>query len=169
MRDAIQRIALEDRHYGYRRIAEQLRREGLIVNAKRVLRLMREDNLLSLRFKPVRPAHDRQPARLAIVPNLTRGSFPPASIKSGSPISPMSGSMEDFVYLAVVLDAFSRKVVGWALDDHLEARLAIEALDMAIAARSPAADRPHPPFGSRRAICQRRLRRTSRGLAPAPA
>ena len=45
---------------------------------------------------------------------------------------------ETFIYLAVVLDAFSRKVIGWALDDHLEARLAIEALDMAIAARNPA-------------------------------
>jgi transposase InsO family protein len=54
---------------------------------------------------------------------------------------------EDFVYLAVVLDAFSRRVVGWALAGHLEASLAIEALDMALAAR---AHEPHPPFGPRR-------------------
>src|SRR5277367_5322301 len=48
MRDAIQRVALTDRHYGHRRIAAQLRREGLVVNLKRVLRLTREDNLLCL-------------------------------------------------------------------------------------------------------------------------
>jgi len=48
VRDAIQRLALAHRHYGYRRIAAQLRREGMAVNRKRVLRLMREDNLLCL-------------------------------------------------------------------------------------------------------------------------
>ncbi len=55
LRDLIQRIALADRHCGYRRVTHTLRRQGLIVNAKRVLRLMREDNLLSLRAKPFVP------------------------------------------------------------------------------------------------------------------
>ena len=63
---------------------------------------------------------------------------------------------EGFVYLAVVIDAFSRKVAGWALDDHLEARLAIEALDMAITARRPAAG-PHPPFRPGRAVRLERI------------
>ena len=144
LRDLIQRLALRRRHEGYRRITRRLRDEGLVVNAKRVLRLMRADNLLSLRRRPFVP-----PRRRAAIPSRSRpisraGSFPPASISCGSPTS-SSVKPEDrlyvrlaetFVYLAVVIDAFSRRVVGWALDDHLEARLAVDALDQAIAARN---------------------------------
>ena len=72
LRDLIQRIALADRHCGYRRVTHALRRQGLIVNAKRVLRLMREDNLLALRVKPftVRTTDSRH--GFAVRPNLTR-------------------------------------------------------------------------------------------------
>jgi transposase InsO family protein len=136
LRDAIQRIALEDRHCGYRRIAKTLKREGLIVNAKRVLRLMREDNLLSLRFKPFVPRTTMSRHAWPIVPNLTRELIPTGLDQIWVADITYIRLMEDFVYLAVVLDAYSRKVVGWALDDHLQARLAIEALDMATAARA---------------------------------
>ena len=76
LRDLIQRIALADRHYGYRRIAKELARQGLIVNAKRVLRLMRADNLLSLRARPFIPRTTDSRHGFAIVPNLTRGLAP---------------------------------------------------------------------------------------------
>ena len=59
---------------------------------------------------------------------------------------------EDFAFLAVVLDAFSRRVIGWALDDHLQASLALAALDMALACRHPPPGHPDPPLRSRRAI-----------------
>jgi putative transposase len=138
MRDHIQRISLAHRHYGYRRIAAQLRREGHIVNAKRVLRLMREDNLLCLRAKPFVPHTTDSRHGFSVVPNLTRGLIPTGLDQIWVADITYVRLGEGFVYLAVVLDAHSRKVVGWALDDHLEARLAIAALDQAIEARNPA-------------------------------
>src|SRR5262245_9277464 len=138
VRDVIQRLALAHRHYGYRRIAAQLRREGLAVNRKRVLRLMREDNLLCLRkqsFVPVTTClrHDWR-----IVPNLARGLVLTGLDQLWVADITYIRLQEEFAYLAVVLDAFSRRVVGWALRTHLEASLATAALTTAIAARCPA-------------------------------
>ena len=76
LRDAIQRLALANRHYGYRRIAAQLRREGWRVNHKRVLRLMREDNLLCLRKPPFVPATTDSRHGWRVWPNLARGLMP---------------------------------------------------------------------------------------------
>lgn len=138
--DAIQRMALANRHYGYRRITAQLRREGWIANAKRVLRLMRADNLLCLRRKAFVPCTTDSRHAFPIVPNLVRKLAPTGLDQIWHADITYVRLGEAFVYLAVVLDAFSRKVVGWALADHLEASLAIAALDMAIAARQPPPD-----------------------------
>ncbi len=135
--DLIQRLALKRRREGYRRIAQRLRNEGLIVNAKRVLRLMRADNLLALRRKPFVPATTDSRHPYPIVANLARWLTPSGLDQLWVADITYIRLSEGFVYLAVVVDAFSRKVVGWALDDHLEARLAIAALEMAIAARDP--------------------------------
>ena len=137
LRDLIQRLALERRHEGYRRITRRLSDEGLVVNAKRVLRLMRTDNLLSLRRRPFVPPTTDSRHRFAIVPNLARCLEPTGLDQLWVADITYVRLAEGFVYLAVVIDAFSRKVVGWALDDHLEARLAVQAIDMAIAARDP--------------------------------
>jgi putative transposase len=138
LRDLIQRIALCNRHYGYRRIAHELRRQGLIVNAKRILRLTREDNLLALRRRPFVPQTTMSRHGFEIAPNLTRGLKPTGLDQIWVADITYVRLTEDFVYLAVVLDAFSRRVVGWALADHLEASLAVEALDMALGLRDPA-------------------------------
>ena len=138
LRDLIQRIALDNRHYGYRRLAHELRRQGLIVNLKRVLRLTREDNLLALRRRPFVPQTTLSRHGFAVAPNLTRGLTPTGLDQIWVADITYVRLAEDFVYLAVVLDAFSRKVVGWALADHLEASLALEALDMALRLRDPA-------------------------------
>jgi putative transposase len=140
LRDAIQRLSLAHRHYGYRRITAQLRREGRIANAKRVLRLMHEDNLLCLRSSPFVPRTTDSRHGFAVVPNLTRGLVPTGLDQIWVADITYVRLGEAFIYLAVVLDAFSRKVIGWALDNHLEARLAIEALDMALHARNPEPD-----------------------------
>ncbi len=137
LRDVIQRLAPQRRHEGYRRITKRLRDEGLVVNAKRVLRLMRADNLLSLRRKPFVPPTTDSRHKFRIVPNLARSLEPTGLDQLWVVDITYVRLAEGFVYLAVVVDAFSRKVVGWALDDHLEARLAIAALDMAIDAREP--------------------------------
>ena len=137
LRDLIQREALAHRHYGYRRVAQALRRQGLIVNAKRVLRLMRADNLLGLRAKPFVPRTSDSRHGFAIRPNLARSLRPTGLDQLWVADITYVRLAEDFVYLAVVIDAFSRKVVGWALAGHLEASLALAALDQALTARQP--------------------------------
>ena len=139
VRDAVQRAALEYRHYGYRRIAWQiLRDDGLVVNHKRVLRLMREDNLLCLRQRPFVPVTTNSRHEWRVVPNLARGLVPTGLDQLWVADITYVRLREEFAYLAVVLDAFSRRLIGWALDTHLRASLAIAALDMAITARRPA-------------------------------
>jgi transposase InsO family protein len=137
VRDAIQRIALANRRYGYRRIAAQLRRDGFLVNHKRVLRLMRRDNLLCLRKRPFVPVTTDSRHAWHVVPNLARGLVPSGLDQLWVADITYVRLLEEFAYLAVLLDAFSRRVIGWALDKHLRASLATAALDMAITARRP--------------------------------
>ncbi|MFZ2871454.1 IS3 family transposase [Zavarzinia sp.] len=137
LRDALQRLSLAHRHYGYRRIAALLGREGWAANHKRVLRLMREDNLLCLRRHPFVPRTTDARHGWRVVPNLAGGMEPTAPDQLWVADITYVHLAEAFCYLAIVLDAFSRRVVGWALEEHLDARLAIAALDMAIAARKP--------------------------------
>jgi transposase InsO family protein len=135
LRDVIQRAVLACRHYGYRRITAELRRQGWAVNHKRVLRIMREDNLLCLRRSAFRPATTDSDHAWRIWPNLARKVVPMAVNRLWVADITYVRLAEEFVYLAVILDAFSRKVIGWALEDHLQASLAIAALEMALAGR----------------------------------
>jgi len=136
LRDRIQRIALAHRHYGYRRVTAELRREGWAVNHKRVLRIAREDNLLCLRRRAFVPPTTQSDHRYKIYPNLAKRLEPMALNQLWVADITYIRLDEAFVYLAVILDAFSRKVIGWALDDHLEASLALEALQMALSTRT---------------------------------
>jgi putative transposase len=137
VRDAIQRAALEKRHYGYRRIAWHLRYEGLVVNHKRVLSIMRQDNLLCMRKRPFVPMTTLSRHGWQVVPNLARGLELTGLDQLWVADITYVRLREEFVYLAIVLDAFSRRVIGWALADHLEASLAVAALEMAIEQRQP--------------------------------
>jgi transposase InsO family protein len=138
LRDAVQRLALANRRYGYRRIAAQLRRDGFVVNHKRVLKLMRRDNLLCLRKRPFVPVTTDSRHEWHVVANLARGMVPTGLDQLWVADITYVRLAEEFAFLAVVLDAFSRRVIGWALDRNLRVTLAIEALEMAIAARRPA-------------------------------
>jgi putative transposase len=138
VRDAVQRAALANRRYGYRRIAAQLRRDGLVVNHKRVLRLMRKDNLLCLRRRPFVPITTDSRHEWRVVPNLARGLVPSGLDQLWVADITYVRLLEEFAFLAVVLDAFSRRVVGWALEGHLRTSLATGALEMALQARHPA-------------------------------
>jgi len=137
LHDAVQRLALAHRHYGHRRIGALLRREGWAANAKRVLRVMREDNLLCLRKKAYAPATTDSNHGWRVYPNLARRMVPAAADRLWVADITYIRLERAFVYLAVVLDAYSRKVVGWALDNHLAASLALEALQMALESRRP--------------------------------
>jgi transposase InsO family protein len=137
LRERIHQLALEHRHYGYRRIHQCLMREGWVVNRKRVLRLTQRDNLLCLRKKPFVPAttdwrHDHK-----IWPNLAPGLQLSRIDQLWVADITYIRLKEEFVYLAVVLDAYSRRVIGWALEPFLTARLPIAALRMALINRKP--------------------------------
>ena len=135
LRDRIQHLALSHRFYGYRRITELLRREGWCVNRKRVARILREDNLLCLRRSPFKPATTNSRHDWRVWPNLARRLTPMQVNQLWVADITYVHLDEAFVYLAVILDAFSRKVVGWAMADHLRAELALDALEMALATR----------------------------------
>ena len=137
LRDAMQKIALEFPYYGYRRITAELQRGGFEVNHKHVLRLMREDNLLCLRHKAFVVTTDSR-HDLAVYPNLARHFRPTAINQLWVADITYIRLRREFVYLAVVLDVFSRRVVGWALGRTLEAELALSALRMALRQRQPA-------------------------------
>jgi len=132
LRDRIQHLALNHRFYGYRRITALLRREGWMVNHKRVARVLRQDNLLCLKRSPFKPATTNSQHDWRIWPNLARRLIPMEVNQLWVADITYVHLDEAFVYLAVVLDAFSRKVVGWAMADHLRASLALDALEMAL-------------------------------------
>lgn len=135
LRDLVQRLALAHRPYGYRRITELVRREGWPVNRKRIARLLGEDNLLALRKPAFKPATTQSRHDWRVWPNLARRLVPTTTDQLWVADITYVRLREAFVYLAVVLDAFSRKVVGWAMADHLQASLALEALQMALDGR----------------------------------
>jgi putative transposase len=137
VRDQVQRMALANRRYGYRRVSMELSRAGVPVNHKRVLRLMREDNLLCLRRRAFVPATTDSRHDWAVVPNMTRGIVLTGIDQLWVADITYVRLLEEFAYLAVVLDAFSRRVIGWALEDHLQASLAVAALNMALVTRRP--------------------------------
>lgn len=137
VRAEIQHIALAHRRrYGYRRITAELRRRGLLVNHKRVARLMREDNLLAVQpraFVATTDAQHELEVYLNLASRLTLTGLNQLWVADITYIRLRA----EFVYLAVILDGFSRKVVGWAVDRTLATRLPLSALHQAIAGRQP--------------------------------
>jgi putative transposase len=136
IRDEMQKVALEWPAYGYRRIALELQRRGSEINHKRVLRMMRQDNLLCVRRCRFVVTTDSRHA-LPIYPNLAAGIAPTAVNQLWVADITYIRLQTEFIYLAVVLDAFSRRVIGWALGRTLEAELAVTALRMALTERKP--------------------------------
>jgi transposase InsO family protein len=137
LRDAMQRIALEFPSYGWPRMTEELARRGWAVNHKRVYRLMREDNLLCLRRRKFVVTTDSAHT-LPVYPNLA-GAMTLTDLDQlwVADITYIRLRAE-FVYLAVILDAFSRRVIGWALGRTLEDTLTLRALRLALDERRPA-------------------------------
>jgi putative transposase len=137
LRDGLQRLVIGHRHYGYRRLTALLKRDGWAVNHKRVLRLMRTDNLLCLRRRAFVPVTTDSRHDWRVVPNLARGLQPTGLDQLWVADITYLRLLEEFAFLAVIIDAFSRRVVGWAVEIHLRAALAVAALQMALTARRP--------------------------------
>ncbi len=136
LRGAMQRIALEFPSFGLPRMTEELKRRGRTVNHKRVYRLMREDNLLCLRrLKFVVTTNSAHP--LPVYPNLARATTLTGLDQLWVADITHIRLLAEFVYLAVILDAFSRRVIGWALDRTLEDTLTLWALRLALEQRRP--------------------------------
>ena len=135
LRDAIHRIALEWPSYGRPRITAELRRQGWTVNHKRVRRLLREDNLLCLRKRKFVVTTDSNHGR-KVYPNLAGKMTLTGVDQLWVADITYIRLQEEFVFLAVILDAYSRRVIGWALDRTMEDDLTLAALRMALASRS---------------------------------
>ena len=137
VRSAIQEVALEHRRrYGYRRVAAELRRRGMVVNHKRVARIMRQDGLLGVQpraFVATTEADHPLEVYLNLAARIKLTGINQLWVADITYIRLKA----EFVYLAVVLDAYSRKVVGWALERTLAARLPLAALEQAMAERQP--------------------------------
>lgn len=137
LRDRIQRIVLENRRYGYRRVGAELRRQGLVVNHKKVLRIMREDDLLAAQKRRWVATTDSNPCGTGypnLLPHLKLDGLDQLWQSDITYIR----LRESFIYLAVVLDSFSRRIIGWQLGRTLEAELALGALRQALELRQPA-------------------------------
>lgn len=135
LRGQIQSIALEMRSYGYRPITKELHRRGMIVNHKRVLRLLRADNLLCLRRRAFVCTTDSN-HKLTVYPNLARELVLSNINQLWVADITYIRLQREFIYLAVLLDAYSRCCIGWALSRRLDASLPLAALRMALQTRS---------------------------------
>ena len=137
LRDEMQKAALEYPAYGSRKMTAELKRRGFSVGRKLVRRMMRQDNLLCIRRRAfVTTTNSRH--SLPVYPNLARQVTPSAINQLWVADITYIRLHTEFVYLAVVLDTFSRRVIGWALGRTLEAELALTALRMAVIEREPA-------------------------------
>jgi len=134
LRDAIQKIALQWPSYGRPRITAELRRRGWRVNPKRVYRILREDNLLCVRKRKFIMTTESNHGR-RVYANLAREMILTGVDQLWRADITYIRLQDEFVYLAVILDAFSRRVIGWALDRSLEDELTLAALRMALAHR----------------------------------
>ena len=137
IRAAIQKVVLAHRRrYGYRRVTVDLHRQGMTINHKHVLRLMREDNLLAIRYRQYVLTSDSRHECEVYLNLAARMTLTGINQLWVADITYIRLRIE-FVFLAVVIDRFSRKAVGWALDRTLTARVAIAALRQAVAERKP--------------------------------
>ncbi len=134
LRDAIQKIAVEWPSYGRPRITAELRRCGWEVNPKRVYRLMRADNLLCVRKRKFVVTTDSSHTR-RVYPNLARDMILTATDQLWRAGITYIRLRDEFVFLAVILDAYSRRVIGWALERTMEDSLTLTALRMALSRR----------------------------------
>jgi putative transposase len=135
LRDAVQRLALKWPSYGRPRLTAELRRQGWVVNPKRVYRIMREDNLLCIRKRKFVVTTDSRHGR-KVYPNLAAEMVLVRIDQLWVADITYIRLQEEFVFLAVILDAYSRRVIGWALDRTIEDDLTLGALEMALAHRN---------------------------------
>jgi transposase InsO family protein len=142
LRDAIEQFILDFPGYGYRRVTHALQRAGWKVNHKRVLRIMREESLLcQIKRHFVRTTDSHHP--FPVYPNLVHGTTPDAPDMIWVADLTYIRLRSEFVYLATILDAYSRRCIGWNLSTRIATNLALGALEEAVAIREVSAGLIH--------------------------
>ena len=135
IRSSIHKIALEFSKYGYRRITAELHRRGQPINHKKVLRIMREENILCKPKKKFRIITTDSDHNYPVYPNLAKDMVLTGINQFWVADITYVHLLHECVYLAVIIDVYSRKCIGWELSRRIDAELVLSALDMAINAR----------------------------------
>jgi len=135
LKDKIEEIILEFAGYGYRRVTKELERRGYIINHKKVLKIMREKSLLCKIKRAFVKTTDSN-HKLATYPNIARDILLTGINQLWVSDITYIRLPQEFVYLAVILDAYSRKVVGWHLSKRIDSNLCLRALDAALSLRN---------------------------------
>ena len=131
LKNQFQEVALEFPSYGYRRMTAELQNRGYLVNRKRVLRLMRQDNLLCLK-KKFKPMTTDSSHGLPVYPNLLKGAKITGLNQVWASDITYIQLLHEHIYLAVILDLYSRKCIGWELSRNINSQLVMNALDKAL-------------------------------------
>jgi putative transposase len=139
LRDHIERIQGEFAGYGYRRLGKQLRREGIYVNDKRIRRVQRLYQLFPIRWHSFKLATTDSNHGHKIYPNLLAGLTLTGTNQAWVADITYIRILKGFVYLAALLDRYSRKVIGWAISQRIDAELCVAALKSALDKRQPPA------------------------------
>jgi len=137
LRDLIERRQGEFAGYGYRRLGKQLRREGIYVNDKRIRRVQRLYQLFPIRWQSFKIATTDSNHGHKVYPNLLAGLTLTATNQAWVADITYIRILQGFVYLAALLDRYSRKVIGWAISKRIDAELCVAALKSALATRQP--------------------------------
>ena len=137
LRDHIERLQGEFPGYGYRRLGRQLRREGVVVNDKKIRRVQRKYRLFPIRWQSFKIATTNSNHGHKIYPNLLRGKTLTAINQAWVADITYIRIVRGFVFMAAMLDLYSRKVIGWALSKRIDAELCIAALKTALETRKP--------------------------------
>ena len=137
LRDHIERLHREFPGYGYRRLGQQLRREGIVVNDKKIRRLQRKYQLFPIRWRSFKIATTDSNHSHKVYPNLLVGNTLTAINQAWVADITYIRIVKGFVFLAAILDRYSRKVIGWAISKRIDAELCVAALKIAIAQRQP--------------------------------
>lgn len=137
LRDRIERLQGEFPGYGYRRLGRQLRREGIVVNDKKIRRIQREYQLFPIRWHSFKIATTDSNHGYKIYPNLLRGKTLTGIHQVWVADITYIRILTGFVFLAAILDRYSRKVIGWAISKRIDAELCLAALKTALETRKP--------------------------------
>jgi transposase InsO family protein len=137
LRDHIERLHQDFPGYGYRRLGQQLRREGIVVNDKKIRRVQSKYQLFPIRWQSFKIATTDSNHGHKVYPNLLAGRTLTGINQVWVADITYIRIRKGFVFLAAILDRYSRRVIGWAISKRIDAELCVAALQTALEQRQP--------------------------------